>query len=276
MQRVLLEAAQAAGAAWQSGVAESRARSTDVANPNPSSTAVIDAMAERQASLDRAESLRFVIAQNWEHARHVENLRERLNNLYWISWGAVLAFVGTVGSAGGSATPTPVYTYLSFFLFVVSVIVLMSTLKWTAEFANHVAAVARASEELRLNRVATANEASALPWISRNQYLPYPEFKGVMALPLRWPLYLSVGGLMPIAQSFALSFALAFFVTAAPSPSAPVLGSVSSFISGTVLGWAGSNAGLVAFAVALTASAIVLVTTYKLMKVSIPQRLGTT
>jgi len=138
-----------------------------------------------------------VLQENFSHARHQENLRERQNNVYWVMWGALLSFVyskqGNVGE----------YPLLFVFLFVVSIAVLLSTLKWTAEYGNHVAAVAIIAQRLGLNAPVTNPVATA----KGRSPLPFVEFTGVMALPLRFPIALTVGAWMCGAHSFGIAAA---------------------------------------------------------------------
>lgn len=85
-------------------------------------------------------------------------------------------------------------------------IVLIASLKWTAEFTNHVAASSWAAGRLGLNDAIepnpSANEAEGPRW-----WLPYGEFRGYLALPLRFPLVFNVGPITTIAQSTGLAVA---------------------------------------------------------------------
>jgi hypothetical protein len=135
------------------------------------------------------------LTQNWEHARHVENLRERLNYLLWVGWGGVLAWSGI----GDHDVVEVAMVFL--FLTIATLIALFATLKWTIEFANHIAGAAACARLLRLNR-------RSAPRATRQEVrLPYPEFVGAMSLPLQMPLFLNVGPLVAMVQCVGVAAA---------------------------------------------------------------------
>jgi hypothetical protein len=128
------------------------------------------------------ETLIKILAENLSHARHQEVMRERQNNLYWALWAGSLAFVFKGGETGLST-----HSGLFVLIAAISFCVLLTSLKWNAEFGNHIAAAAKIGEFLEINKVRLDLKDSDQPW------LPYDEFTGVMALPLRFPMQMSVG-----------------------------------------------------------------------------------
>ena len=84
-----------------------------------------------------------VLQENFTHARHQETLRERSNYLYWITWVAAL---GLLSSTTGSLNQYRMEIFLG--LAVMSVVVLLCGLKWTAEYGNHLTAIACIAEDL--------------------------------------------------------------------------------------------------------------------------------
>jgi hypothetical protein len=157
------------------------------------------------------ESLLAALHENWAHARHQEQVRERHNYLYWVSWAAVVAFAGTQHLALSDVAMAPLYVFLMLF----SVVAVLATLKWTAEFSNHIAAVYKTSRKLRLIRPDPAPEVtSRFRWFaSVKPALPYPaHLKGYMALPLDMPIYLNVGATMAIVQALGFAASVALFV----------------------------------------------------------------
>ena len=168
---------------------------------------------QRDEKLPTPESLRLSISENWQHARHAQELRDRLNNLYWVSWGAVLAYMHV--TASGSNPVSPQESALIFGLLALfSALVLSATLKWTAEFANHVAGVYHSSLALGLvafDRKAEGEKAAKKKtWLRQilagGASLPYPEsVRGYMALPLNLPVIFNVGPAITIIVSVGLS-----------------------------------------------------------------------
>ena len=128
--------------------------------------------------------LEKALAENFNHARHQETQRERYMSLYWLIWAAALAYIGRQGDFSTKlAENTPIFT----FLLVMSLATLVLNLKWNAEFTNHMAAISAIAARLHLNRT-TQKQAEPTNWP-----LPYPEFTGYMALPLKVPFLLNVG-----------------------------------------------------------------------------------
>jgi hypothetical protein len=146
-----------------------------------------------------AGSLETALRENWNHARHVENLRDRYNSLYWFLWAAILSYVGRQGDFGARIQENK---YLFGLLAVMSFAVLLTTLKWNAEFTNHMAAVSACARKLQLN--ADKN-------IGANDPLPYPEFVGYMALPLKFPLPLNVSVWLALIHCLGLALAVFLF-----------------------------------------------------------------
>ena len=163
-----------------------------------------------------SDNLRLALTENWAHARHVENLRERLNYLYWVTWAAALTFVSaTSGTAGSDPLDRQaVLCVLFIFMAIVSLIALFATLKWTSEFANHVMGVATCAAALHLNAPAepTSNRRGLDRVLLAGAYLPYEEPTGFMALPLIAPIFLTVGALMPMVECLGFGLALGFSV----------------------------------------------------------------
>jgi hypothetical protein len=104
--------------------------------------------------------------------------------LYWLIWAAVLAYVGRQGDFASQVAENK---WIFGFLSIMSFATLIVNLKWNAEFANHMASAAAVSDRLGLNRPIQPQAQTP------NWPLPYPEFTGYMALPLKFPLLLNVG-----------------------------------------------------------------------------------
>lgn len=166
---------------------------------------------------ERAENLRFAIDQNWVHARHSQELREKLTGLYWLVWGAALYYLGTDQRDHFQSA------VLFIAIAVASMLAFASTLKWSAEFANHVAAVAVASRALGLNAAPRRHRSRRAGHTVRGPsrleramgiggYLPYRPFTGVMALPLPAPIFLNVGPLFAAITMFGLSLSVGLAV----------------------------------------------------------------
>jgi|GEM_PF-1986237 len=155
------------------------------------------------------EALLASVHENWAHARHQEQLRERHNYLYWASWAAVLAFAGSQGRSLGASEMCPIYLFLTVF----SAVVLSTTLKWTAEFTNHLGAVYSASVKLGLiEPEAIARQSPRFRWLASVKLaLPYPPFTGYMALPLDMPIFLNVGATMAIVQAVGFTISATLF-----------------------------------------------------------------
>lgn len=176
--------------------------------------------APREEKLPSPESLRLSISENWQHARHAQELRDRLNNLYWVSWGAVLAYLHVASS--GSNPVSPEQQALIFFLLALfSALVLSATLKWTAEFANHVAGVYHSSLALGLVSVDKDSKiekgAKGKSWLRQilrgGASLPYPRsVRGYMALPLDMPVVFNVGPAITVIVSIGLSISTGLFL----------------------------------------------------------------
>lgn len=133
--------------------------------------------------------------ENWLHARHAQELRDRLNNLYWVSWGAILALVKD------DAVNRP--SLFAFFV-ILSAVVISTSLKWTAEFANHIAAAYSVSERLGL----VVPNRPGRRAISARRPLPFPEHVGYMGFPLEAPIFLNVGATLTVAQCIGISVAI--------------------------------------------------------------------
>jgi hypothetical protein len=159
-----------------------------------------------EEDLPTPESLRLSISENWEHARHAQDLRDRLTNLYWVSWGAVLAYLHAT-TTGANPLSSKEAGFIFGLLALLSALVLSSTLKWTAEFANHVAGVYHASVALGL--VTPRKDVTVQGWfnqiLSGGASLPYPPFRGYMALPLNMPVILNVGPAVTVIVSVGLA-----------------------------------------------------------------------
>lgn len=152
---------------------------------------------------DRPAALRVALEQNWLHARHQENLRERQNYLYWVSWAAVLAYLPAADIALSAAW------FLFGLIALFSAIVVSTSLKWTAEFDNHVTTAYFVAAELGLIEPAQPAQVGRLASLfSVRKFLSYPEFRGYMALPLDLPIFLNVGATMVIAQTLGLAVAI--------------------------------------------------------------------
>jgi hypothetical protein len=174
-------------------------------------------------------SLETALQENWNHARHVENLRERYNSFYWFLWAAILSYVGRKGDFGNNIQENK---YLFGLLAVMSFAVLLTTLKWNAEFANHMAAVSACARKLRLN--GDKNDAS-----SKWNPLPYPEFVGYMGLPLKFPLPLNVSVWLALINCLGLAIAvfLFFFGWTWSLKTSLVFGGLAGFIGVSLCYW---------------------------------------
>ena len=131
------------------------------------------------------ESLRLALQENFNHARHQENQRERYLTLYWLLWGAIIYFMAEKGTLIPKCGVLE-YAYVFGFLSVLSFIALIVNLKWNAEFANHIATAAAIAIKLNLNKKISIEEG-----ISK-KLLPYSEFSGYLSLPMKFPVGLNV------------------------------------------------------------------------------------
>lgn len=108
--------------------------------------------------------LYFAISENWARARHVEVLRDRLTATYWLVWAAALALLGlSERETAGTGPDAPFLVIVSLGLLGISFLVLGATLKWTAEYANHMAAIDTAARALHINKVAPTAAAHDSP-----------------------------------------------------------------------------------------------------------------
>jgi len=108
--------------------------------------------------------LEKILTENFYHARHQENQRERNIIWYWAIWSAILAYIGRDGAFIDKIDDN---YYIFLLLAIISFASLLSTLKWSAEFANHISAIALISEKLGLNKL--SNEGV----LSNNSPLPF-------------------------------------------------------------------------------------------------------
>ena len=95
-------------------------------------------------NLNEKEVILKCLEENFKHARHQEIQRNKLNYLYFVVWGAILSLY-----ASGLSERTLLFVFC--FLFIFSTIVFFATLKWNAEFTNHISAIARISFDLNIN-----------------------------------------------------------------------------------------------------------------------------
>ncbi len=58
----------------------------------------VEPIARRRQRADPATGEAFAVSENWQHARHAQERRDRLSSLYWLSWGAVLAYLHATSS----------------------------------------------------------------------------------------------------------------------------------------------------------------------------------
>jgi hypothetical protein len=149
------------------------------------------------------DTLKLALQENFNHARHQETQRERYNTVYWFLWAAVLAYVGRQGDFLGNLHQN---AFLFAFLAAISIATLVTSLKFNAEFANHLSSVAAIATRLGLNSSTTRQEANS------NRPLPYPEFRGYLALPLSFPIYLNVGAWLSIIYCVGLALAVFLMV----------------------------------------------------------------
>lgn len=145
--------------------------------------------------------LEKALQENFNHARHQEIQRERYLVAYWLVWAAIIAYAQRHDDLARFAYDhSGVFAFLS----LISLITLISTLKWNAEFANHIAAAAAIADTLKLNWT-TPSQRDTPNWP-----LPYPEFSGYMAFPLRFPLLLSVAPWLALVHCGGLALSLGF------------------------------------------------------------------
>lgn len=82
---------------------------------------------------------------NWDHARHQENQRLWLLNIYAVVAAAIIGVIHLQGLSWISVASL-------FFLFFFSLSVYFACLKWNAEFANHITAIQWISEKNRIDK----------------------------------------------------------------------------------------------------------------------------
>lgn len=120
-------------------------------------------------------SLLAALEQNWEHARHEENLRLAYFTFYWVALASAIAFAVEKGQSKGLMALAD-FWLVFFLLGLVSVFTLLAVIKASEEFRNHVRAAQWIAENLKLN----------VPVSPGSQ--PDIMFKGFMALPLPLPI----------------------------------------------------------------------------------------
>ncbi len=91
----------------------------------------------------QAEFLKFLIEQNWLHARHVENERLWFTNIYFIVVAGILSYLGS----SKMSMSDPVFRYLTVFLLIFAILGAVVTAKLSAEFRNHVGKIALIFDE---------------------------------------------------------------------------------------------------------------------------------
>ena len=154
-------------------------------------------MAPENSALEKA------LQENFNHARHQETQRERYMALYWFFWAAVLAYVGRQGDFASKVAEN---WFIFGFIAIMSLATLILSLKWNAEFANHMAAAAAIADTLRLN-CSTQTQVQTPNWP-----LSYPEFSGYMALPLKLPLYLNVAPWLSAIYCLGVALSVGLFM----------------------------------------------------------------
>ena len=151
------------------------------------------------------EILIICLKENFNHARHQEIQRNKLNHLYFLIWGTI---IGLYGKYPNSFLED--FSWLFVFLSIFSLIVFINTLKWNAEFMNHICAAAKIVFDAKINVIQKDNERSGIlkRLISRitlfSSPVPYPHFSGYMALPLHMPIFVNVSVLYTIIQSLGI------------------------------------------------------------------------
>lgn len=128
------------------------------------------------------------LEQNFIHARKQHELFERYSYVIVFSHAAI---VGVVIKSDKNVTD---YWIAFVFLLIVALMVYSSHLKWSAEFMNHMSAVLKISEKLDLIQTLSSKKN---PQKIKN-LLPFGEYIGYMALPLKIPLYVSMSASMII------------------------------------------------------------------------------
>ena len=153
------------------------------------------------SALASEASMHAAFAYNLEMAKHTQDLRDRFNNLYWITWAALLAYLG-------AANPRPeIVGSACVFLLIASITVLLSSLRWTAEYANHTAAVGSVALALHLNSERPGPTTFVRRFLLIGAFRPFVEFRGFVALPLRVPIWLHAGVLTCAFQSLGAAVA---------------------------------------------------------------------
>lgn len=204
-------------------------------NPKPSDAALIAALQE-----------------NYVYARHQEQQRERNSFLYWAAWAGAIGLIYS-GEASSSVTD---YPWLFLFLALLALPVLAGSLKWSAEFTNHIAAAEAAARELKLNTRLKEDGEQPNRFLKNltlkfHNPLPYPEFKGYMAFPLKLPTIISIGAIIPLLHGLGFAISLGLF-----------------FRGLGCSGWLSLLAGILA----LLTSFLVCVVTFKVMEIRIQDR----
>ncbi len=166
----------------------------------------MDKYCNRKQNTENIEEFtKIVIAcleENFNHERHQEIQRNKLNHLYFLIWGTI---IGLYGKYPKSFLED--FSWLFVFLSIFSLIVFINTLKWNAEFMNHICAAAKIVFDIKINVIQKDNEKSSIlkrlifriPLFSSP--VPYPHFSGYIALPLHMPIFANVSVLYTIIQS---------------------------------------------------------------------------
>jgi len=103
----------------------------------------ISELEQNLPSIPSEQALLTAMEQNWEHARHQENQRLNLFNIYAVLVAGIIYVVGLINEVW-------IRLLLIYFLAFLSVSIYLAFLKWNAEFSNHIAAIQSISRELRL------------------------------------------------------------------------------------------------------------------------------
>jgi hypothetical protein len=97
---------------------------------------------EESVETPSEKALLEALTQNWLHCRHLENERLNFTSVYSVIVAGVLAVLGQVNFKG--------YTYLLFFLLVLSILGLLFSSKIDLEFNNHMQKINTIVNELNL------------------------------------------------------------------------------------------------------------------------------
>lgn len=99
----------------------------------------------------RQELLKSIYEQHWLHARHVENERLWMTNIFALIVAGLLAFLGSVED---KELFSRFAIFVGLFIFIMSMLGYLLCLTWRAGFVEHVALARKMLKDARLKRYA--------------------------------------------------------------------------------------------------------------------------